>query len=47
MIDEHQVDKVLYTEGSCKGGSEDEGSAVVITTGTVSNPVVQEVINKK
>ena len=27
MIDEHQVDTVLYTDGSCKGGSEDGGSA--------------------
>ena len=44
MIDEHQVDTVLYTDGSCKGGSEDGGSAVVITTGTASNPVVLEVI---
>ena len=47
MIDEHQVDTVLYTDGSCKGGSEDGGSAVVITTGTASNPVVLEVIKKK
>ena len=25
MIDEHQVDTVLYTDGSCKGGSEGRG----------------------
>ena len=47
MIDEHQVDTVLYTDGSCKGGSEDGGSVVVITTGTASNPAVLEVIKKK
>ena len=47
MIDDYQVDTVLYTDGSCKGGMEDGGSAVVVTTGTASNPVVLEIIKKK
>ena len=46
MIDDFQVDTVLYTDGSCKakGGMEDGGSEVVATTGTASNP---EIIKKK
>ena len=47
IIDDYQVDTVLYTDGSCKGGMEDGGSAVVVTTGTASNPVVLEIIKKK
>ena len=46
-IDSYEVDIVIYTDGSCKGGMEDGGSAVVITTGTASNPVVLETIQKK
>ena len=47
MIDDHQVVTVLYTDGSSKGGIEDGGSAVVITIGTASNPVVLEIMKKK
>jgi ribonuclease HI len=47
MIDSYEVDIVLYTDGSCKGGMEEGGAAVVVTTGTASNPVVLETIQKK
>ena len=47
MIDSYEVNIVLYTDGLCKGGMEDGGSAVVVTTGLASNPVVLETIQKK
>ena len=47
MIDSYEVEIVLYTDGSCKGGMEDGGSAVIVTTGLASNPVVLETIQKK
>ena len=47
MIDSYEVNIVLYTDGSCKGGMEDGGSAVVVTTGLASNPVALEKIQKK
>ena len=47
MIGDYQVETVLYTDGSCKRGMEDGGSAVVVTTGKASNPVVQEIIERR
>ena len=47
MIDGYQVNTVIYTDGSCKGGTEEGGAAAVITTGTAANPVVLETIMKK
>ena len=47
MIDRYQVNTVIYTDGSCTGGTTDGGAAAVITTGTAANPVVIEAILKK
>ena len=47
MIDRYEVHTVIYTDGSCKGGTEEGGAAAVITTGTAANPVVIETIMKK
>ena len=47
QIDQYSKDTVLYTDGSCTGGTEDGGAAVIVTTGTASNPVVLEEIKKR
>ena len=47
MINQYNIGTTIYTDGSCKGGTEDGGAAAVITTGTAANPVVIETIKKK
>jgi ribonuclease HI len=46
-IDNFGVDTIVYTDGSCKGGTEEGGSAAVITTGSARHPVVIATIQKK
>ena len=47
MIDEYQINTIIYTNGSCTGGIADGGAAAVVTTGTAANPVVIETVMKK
>ena len=47
LIDHHNIDTTIYTDGSCTAGTEDGGSAAVITTGSARYPVVLETIQKK
>ena len=47
MIDQYNIGTTIYTDGVCKGGTEEGGAAAVITTGTAANPVVIETIKKK
>ena len=47
VIDNYDVDTVIYTDGSCKDGTEDGGAAAVITTGTARYPVVLETLQRK
>jgi ribonuclease HI len=46
-IDSYDVDTVIYTDGSCKGGTEEGGAAAIITTGSARNPIVLETLQKK
>ena len=46
-IDKFSVDTVIYTDGSCKAGTENGGSAAIITTGSARDPIVLETIKKK
>ena len=46
-IDNHRADVTLYTDGSCSGGTEEGGAAVVITTGPAANPVVSDTLKSR
>ena len=46
-IDSYQKDTVIYTDGSCKDGTENGGAAAVITTGSARSPIELEVLKKK
>ena len=46
-IDGYEKDTVIYTDGSCKDGTENGGAAAVITTGSARYPVELEVLQKK
>ena len=46
-IDGYEKDTVIYTDGSCKDGTENGGAAAVITTGSARNPIELEVLLKK
>ena len=46
-IDGYGKDTVIYTDGSCKDGTENGGAAAVITTGSARNPIELEVLTKK
>ena len=47
QIDNYDVDTVLYTDGSCKGGTEDGGAAVIVSTGSARSPVILETLLEK
>ncbi len=47
ILDEYQIETTIYTDGSCTAGTDNGGSAAVVTTGTARNPVVIESIAKK
>ena len=47
ILDDYQTDTTIYTDGSCTAGTDDGGSAAVVTTGSARNPVVIERIVKK
>ena len=47
IIDSHRADSILYTDGSCSGGTEEGGAAVVITSGPAANPTVTETLRRK
>ena len=44
--DEYEKDTVIYTDGSCKDGTENGGAAAVITTGSTRNQIELEVLPK-
>ena len=46
-IDGYGKDTVIYTDGSCKDGTENGGAAAVITTGSARNPIELEVLKRK
>ena len=46
-IDSYEKDTVIYTDGSCKDGTEDGGAAAVVTTGSARYPIELEVLQKK
>ena len=46
-IDSYQKDTVIYTDGSCKDGTENGGAAAVIKTGSARSPIELEVLTKK
>ncbi len=47
ILDEYEIRTTLHTNGSCKAGTEEGGSAVVVTTRSTRNPVTLETIMKK
>ena len=47
VIDNFGVDTIIYTDGSCKDGTEEGGSAAVVTTGSARHPVEILTIQKK
>ena len=46
-IDGYGKDTVIYTDGSCKDGTENGGAAAVITTGSARYPIELEVLKRK
>ena len=46
-IDSYQKDTVIYTDGSCKDGTENGGAAAFVTTGSARSPIELEVLTKK
>ena len=46
-IDGYEKDTVIYTDGSCKDGTQNGGAAAVITTGSARCPIELEVLQKK
>ena len=47
VIDSLQAERVIYTDGSCKAGTEEGGSAVIITTGPAADPEVVHTLRKR
>ena len=46
-IDSYEKDTIIYTDGSCKDGTEHGGAAAVVTTGSARYPIELEVLQKK